>query len=82
MENIITIGGRVDKETADNLKDYMEGIFKAGRESGMDQSTIVEAIRAVSKVATADHATISNSNFIGEKHIHIEGDDNGGAGSD
>jgi fibronectin type 3 domain-containing protein len=72
MENIITIGGKVDKETADNLKDYMVAIFKAGKESGMDQSTIVEAIHAVSKVATTDHATITHSSFIGEKHIHIE----------
>ena len=71
MENIITIGGKVDKETADNLKDYMIGIFKAGKEFGMDQSTVVEAIHAVSKVATADHATITNSHFIGEKNIYL-----------
>ena len=74
MENIISIGGRIDKQTADNLKDYVVEIFKAGKESNMDQSTIVEAIHAVSKIAVADHATITNSHFIGEKHIHI-GDD-------
>ena len=82
MENIVTIGGRIDKQTADNLTEYMVAIFKAGKENGMDQSTIVEAIHAVSKVATADYATITNSSFIGEKHIHLEDDDNNGINSD
>ncbi len=77
MENIITIGGRVDKQTADNLKDYIVAIFKAGKDSHMDQSTIVEAIHAVSKIASADHATISHSNFVGEKHIHLHEEDGG-----
>jgi len=75
MENIISIGGRIDKQTADNLKDYIVEVFKAGSEHNMDQSTIVEAIHAVSKIGTAEHTTITHSNFIGEKHVHVNDGD-------
>jgi len=75
MENIITIGGRVDKQTADNLKDYIKTVFEAGKANQMDQSTIVEAIHAVARVASAEHATISGCNFVGEKNIHLHEDD-------
>ena len=77
MENIIHIGGRVDKETSNNLKDYVVTVFKAGKEHHMDQSTIVEALRTISNVGSAENATISGSNFIGEKHVHIDSDDDG-----
>ena len=75
MENIIHIGGRVDKETSNNLKDYVIAVFKAGKEHHMDQSTIVEALHTISNVGSAEHATINGSNFIGEKHVHVGSDD-------
>ena len=78
MENIITIGGKVDKETAVSLKDYICAIFKSGKENQMEQSTIVEAIQAVAKVASSDHATISGCNFIGEKNIYIDDEEQKG----
>lgn len=45
----------------------------------MDQSTIVEAIHAVSKHLTVDNVTVTNCKLIGEEHIHPKEEDNMGS---
>lgn len=70
METCINIGGHISKETAENLASCITTIFKAGKDNGMDQTTIVEALRLLQRVASADGATVSNSTIIGEQHSH------------
>ena len=72
MESVINIGGRVEKDTADNLGRFISTVFKAGKDNGMEQATIVEALNLVGRITSANGATIANSNFIGEKHVHTE----------
>lgn len=67
MENGIFVGGKVDKETAENLGEFVSTVFKSGKENGMDQSTIVAALGLVSKVITPEGTTISNCCFTSGK---------------
>ena len=72
MENCVFIGTKIEKETAENLGKLIEMAFKAGKENGMDQSTIVEALKIIKEIAPPEGVNISNSTFTGEKIINVD----------
>lgn len=71
MENIIYIGNKIDKDTSENLGNFVEQVFRAGKETGMDQSTIVSSLNLISSAITPENVSISNCNFIGEKNVNV-----------
>jgi len=58
MKTMVQIGAKVDKASMIHLKEYVRGVFKAGREFHMEQDTVVEALKLFQKLGSADHATI------------------------
>ena len=75
MENCLFIGTKVDKETAENMGVFVQMVFKAGVDNGMDQSTIVKALELGLRIGSADHTSVSNCVFTGEKHVHLSEED-------
>ena len=67
MENMIHVGAKIDKDTAENLASIIDAIFSSGRENVMDQSTIVEAVKMLGQVTEVKQVTITNSSFTNEK---------------
>lgn len=72
MDNAIHVGNKLDKETAQNLTEIVKAIFETGSKTGMDQSTIVSAIRMIGEVSEVKHVTITNSNFTGDKVVNMD----------
>ena len=72
MDSTLHVGNKVDKETATNLAEIVKTIFEVGRKTGMDQSTIVDAIQMVGTVAEVKNVTITHSNFNGDKVINMD----------
>ena len=71
MENGIYVGTKVDKATVDNVKDIIKEIFKTGRDTNMDQSTIVEAIHMVGRITEVKNVTITNSSISGDRVTNV-----------
>ena len=66
MENCISIGNKIEKETADNIADGIVKIFASAHENRIDQDVISTAINAFSVALKIENITITNSNFVGE----------------
>jgi hypothetical protein len=58
----IHVGAKVDDEFAENLGSLVADIFKAGKEHGMDQSTIVEALNVIGKTIKVEYVNVSGAN--------------------
>ena len=71
MKTAIHVGNEVSKTTADNLVDIFTTLFRVGRETQMDQGTIVEAIHAVSQISEVKQVTITNANISGDKVVNM-----------
>ena len=67
MESMVHIGGKVDKETSENLAGFVERVFKSGRENVMDQSTIVKALELASKIFPPEQVKVANCNFTNKE---------------
>lgn len=67
MESAIHIGAKIDKDSYQNLAEFVERTFKAGRENGMDQSTISTALQLFSKTFQPKNICISNCSIVNEQ---------------
>jgi len=65
MDTGIKIEANLDKDTSDNVKSMVEGIFKAGYDYHMDQATIVQALNVAKEISSVNHATIYGCSFNG-----------------
>lgn len=72
MESAIHVGNKVDKETAKNIAEIIKTVFEVGEKTGMDQSTIVSAIKVIGEISEVKHVTITNSNFTGDKIVNMD----------
>lgn len=63
MENAIHVGNKIDKDSADNLKNVITSIFESGHKNHMDQNTIIEALQTVAQAVEVKNVTITNSSF-------------------
>jgi len=76
MENCLMIGNKIEKETAENIGNFVEQVFRSGKETGMDQSTIIEGLKLFKNVIGAvEGVSVSNCEFTGEKIINIDTDE-------
>ena len=74
MENCVLIGGKIEKQTADNLIEYVQAVFKSGHETHMEQATIVEALNLLPQIVSVEGTSIANCVFTGEKHLNVDMD--------
>lgn len=72
MDNAIKVGNEVSKESAENLKDLIENIFRVGFETRMDQETVRKALDVIEKVSEIRNVTITNSTFSGDKVVNMD----------
>lgn len=71
MDTGIHVGNKVDKDTAENLKDIVATIFRVGAESRMEQETIREALRLVGEMTEVKQVTITNSSINGDRIVNV-----------
>ncbi len=71
MDNAIKIGSEIKQESAEYLKEIIETVFRTGAETRMDQKTIRRALGLIEKMVAINGISVSNSNFVGDRHIHV-----------
>jgi regulator of RNase E activity RraB len=69
-EPLIKVGHSINAEDAENLKDIIVQVFKAGFESHMDQSTIQSALSDAFNMLSAQSVTIQNCTLKGSTTIN------------
>jgi len=72
MENCVFIGTKIEKETMDNVAEFIERVFKAGKENFMDQDTVVQALEIFKCVVKTENVSLNNCCFVGEKTVNVE----------
>jgi len=60
MESSISIGGKLDKDSAANLESFVEKVFKVGRETCMCEEVIIKALELPNSVVQASNVAIDN----------------------
>lgn len=73
MDNMIHVGNKVDKETADNLASTICAVFKSAAENRMDQSTVIEALRVIRDATAVREVSITNSTFSADRVVNVPG---------
>ena len=63
MESLIYVGGKFEKETAENLANFVDKVFTSGKTNNMDQSTIVAALGLPQKVVQPENVVITGCNL-------------------
>jgi hypothetical protein len=63
--SLLHIGNKIDKQSAELLKDSITAIFDSASKNRMDQSTVVKALEVLTQVFEIKNVTISNSTFSG-----------------
>ncbi len=74
MDNAIKIGHEISKKSGKNLRELIETVFRVGAETRMEQETIKAALTLIGKASRIDNIAISNSNFVGDRHVHLSED--------
>lgn len=77
MESAVHVGNKIEKATAENLKEIIETILRVGHETRMEQDTIREAIQMVGRVVEVKQVTITGSTFTGDKIVNMDSDSTG-----
>ena len=76
MESMIWIGGKVEKETAENLAGLVERVFKSGKENGMDQDTICEELGLIKSVIDSNVHSLNGCNLTNKTYnVDIGGEE-------
>ena len=71
MEAVVNIGSTVSKETAQNLQRLIEGIFRVGYRTHMDQATIQVALRVMAESLSVNGTTLTGCNINGDKTVNV-----------
>lgn len=70
MKGLINIEA-LTKDSSKRLGNLIQKIFTSGMETGMDQSTIVEALGIIPQVFDTINS-VEGCTLIGEKHTHVK----------
>lgn len=71
MDTAIHVGSEITQDSAERLKGLIETVFRVGAETRMEQSTIVEALHLVGKLATISNVSINDVTISGDNHVHM-----------
>ncbi len=70
MNTAIKVGNDITKDSAENLKQIIETIFKVGADTRMGQKTIIAALELVGKVVVVGDISISDTHIKGDTVIN------------
>lgn len=76
MKASVNIGNETDKVPVaiEAIGAAIAQIFESARKHSMDQSTVMEALRTLSKTAEVSGITITSSTFSGDKIVNMDND--------
>jgi len=81
MKTGIRIGNKINKKSTKYLIEIISSVFKVGRETQMDQATIVKALDVIGKVSECNNTMVSHCNVheAGEKIVNMDNEEKNNA---
>lgn len=67
MKTAIKIGSKISKNSAKNLGNLISTIFKVGKKTRMEQSTIQAAIHLAGLSLKVENTSVNGCSIIGDK---------------
>lgn len=72
MENMLHIGAKLDKETADNACSAVVEILKAGFEYRVSDDVMMKSLEVLKSAVTVQHVNISHCSFDNDQSKTVE----------
>lgn len=72
MENMLHIGAKLDKETADNAASAIATVFNSAYETRQTDDVILKALDVLKSAVTVQHVNIQNCTFDNDQSKTVE----------
>ena len=72
MENMLHIGAKLEKETAENASEAIERILKAGFDYRVSDDVMMRSLDVLKSAVTVQNVTIQNCNFDNDNSKKVE----------